>query len=52
MTLLLPYRPPYHWPAMLAFLAARAVPATERVADGTYQRTMRARTTDGPGSVR
>lgn len=41
----MPYRPPYHWAAMLAFLAARAVPATERVEGGVYQRTMRL----GPG---
>ena len=27
--ILLRYRPPYDWPAMLAFLAARAVPAEE-----------------------
>jgi len=38
VTFLLPYRPPYHWPAMLAFLAARAVPATEQVSAARWQR--------------
>ena len=37
----LPYRPPYHWQAMLAFLAARAVPATEQVAASTWHRSLR-----------
>ena len=35
----LPYRPPYHWEAMLAFLAARAIPGVEAVASGRYART-------------
>jgi AraC family transcriptional regulator of adaptative response / DNA-3-methyladenine glycosylase II len=44
VTFLLPYQPPYHWRAMLAFLAARAVPAIEEVtADGWH------RSLDGPG---
>lgn len=38
MTFILPYRPPYHWQAMRAFLAARAVPAIEQVtADGWHR---------------
>jgi AraC family transcriptional regulator of adaptative response / DNA-3-methyladenine glycosylase II len=33
MTFNLPYRPPYDWLAMLGFLAARAIPGVERIAD-------------------
>jgi len=40
VTLLLRYRPPYDWPAMLAFLNARAIAGLERVADGCYYRTI------------
>jgi AraC family transcriptional regulator of adaptative response / DNA-3-methyladenine glycosylase II len=36
----LAYRPPYDWNAMCAFLARRAVPAVERVADGRYARVV------------
>ncbi|OXE35448.1 MAG: 3-methyladenine DNA glycosylase 2 [Phenylobacterium zucineum] len=39
-TLRLPYRPPYDWEAMLAFLTLRAIPHVERVADGAYVRTL------------
>lgn len=35
------YRPPYPWDTMLAFLAARAIPGVETVADGEYRRTAR-----------
>jgi AraC family transcriptional regulator of adaptative response / DNA-3-methyladenine glycosylase II len=35
----LPHTTPYHWPALLAFLAARAVPGVEEVVDGEYRRT-------------
>ena len=38
----LPYRPPLDWDALLAFLAARAIPGVERVADGVYRRTIAA----------
>jgi AraC family transcriptional regulator, regulatory protein of adaptative response / DNA-3-methyladenine glycosylase II len=38
--LALPYRPPIAWDALLAFLAARAAPATECVHDGVYARTL------------
>ncbi len=31
---------PYHWPSLLAFLAARAIPGVEEVADGQYRRTV------------
>ena len=38
--ILLPYRPPYDWQAILAFLAARAIPGVEAVADGCYRRSI------------
>nr|WP_255468757.1 AlkA N-terminal domain-containing protein [Reyranella sp. CPCC 100927] len=34
------YRPPYDWPAMLSFLAARAIPGVEVVAGERYARTI------------
>lgn len=37
----LPYREPYDAPAMVDFLAARAVPGVEEVTDGAYRRTLR-----------
>jgi AraC family transcriptional regulator of adaptative response / DNA-3-methyladenine glycosylase II len=40
VTLLVRYRPPYDWEAMLAHLAARAVAGVERVAGGVYWRTV------------
>ena len=51
MTFLLPYRRPYHWQAMLAFLDARAVPATEQVTPDRWQRSLRL-ADDGAGIVR
>jgi len=39
-TLRLPYRPPYDWDNMLAFLTYRAIPHVERVVDGAYVRTL------------
>ncbi|MGY6272533.1 AlkA N-terminal domain-containing protein [Achromobacter denitrificans] len=38
--LLLRYRPPYDWEAMLAFLRLRAIPGVERVTDDTYARSI------------
>jgi len=38
--LLLEYRPPYDWAAMLAFLAARAVSGMETVVEGVYSRSI------------
>lgn len=38
----LAYRPPLDWPALTAFLAARATPGVEVVTDGEYRRTVRA----------
>jgi AraC family transcriptional regulator of adaptative response / DNA-3-methyladenine glycosylase II len=37
----LPYRPPFDWDALLEFLAARAVPGVEVVANGAYRRSTR-----------
>ena len=34
------YRPPYDWPAMLAFLGARAIPGMEMVEDDGYARVI------------
>ncbi|MBZ5612988.1 MAG: helix-turn-helix domain-containing protein [Acidobacteriia bacterium] len=34
------FRPPYHWPGMLAFLAPRATPGVEVVEQGTYRRSI------------
>jgi AraC family transcriptional regulator of adaptative response / DNA-3-methyladenine glycosylase II len=39
VTLRLAHRAPYHWPAMLSFLGARALPGVEEVHDGEYRRT-------------
>lgn len=39
-TLRLRYRPPYDWPAMLQYLAARAIDGLEEVAGGAYRRTV------------
>jgi AraC family transcriptional regulator of adaptative response / DNA-3-methyladenine glycosylase II len=50
VTIRLRYRPPYDWPAMLAFLAARAVPGMEWVEANAYARVI---ALDGEvGSVR
>ena len=38
LTLRLAYRPPFDAGALLAFLAARAIPGVERVEDGAYER--------------
>jgi AraC family transcriptional regulator of adaptative response / DNA-3-methyladenine glycosylase II len=40
LSIRLAYRPPYDWDAMLAFLAARAIPGVEIVSDSTYRRTI------------
>ena len=34
------YRPPFDWEALLGFLAARAIPGVESVADGIYRRSV------------
>ena len=40
MTLRLPCKPPYEWPTMIGFLAARAIPGVEHVKPGCYARTI------------
>ncbi len=40
IVLLLRYRPPYDWPAMLGFLRMRAIAGVESVQDGVYRRTI------------
>ena len=40
VTLRLGYRPPYDWEEMIAFLAARAIPGVELVANDRYARTI------------
>lgn len=40
ISLKLPYRAPYDWEAMLAFLTLRAIPGVERVEGQTYSRTL------------
>jgi AraC family transcriptional regulator of adaptative response / DNA-3-methyladenine glycosylase II len=40
VTVLLRYRPPYDWPAMLAFLKARAIHGVETVIGDTYARAI------------
>jgi AraC family transcriptional regulator, regulatory protein of adaptative response / DNA-3-methyladenine glycosylase II len=40
ITLFLAYRPPYAWDQILGFLAGRAVPGVEWVADGVYRRSV------------
>lgn len=47
VTLLLGYRPPYRWEAMLEFLALRAISGVELVAGGTYARTAALSNTEG-----
>ena len=41
LTFLLPYRPPYDFPRILAFLGLRAMPGVESVAQGVYRRIIR-----------
>lgn len=52
INLLLRYQPPYDWPAMSAFLRARAIPGVERVADNCYSRTIEINGVQGTVSVR
>ncbi len=40
VVIFLPYRPPYDWPAMVAFLRARAIPGVEAVSGERYARTI------------
>ena len=47
LSLLLPYRPPYDWDSMICFLAARALPGLEIVADQRYARVVEMRAAVG-----
>ncbi|MGI8569843.1 MAG: AlkA N-terminal domain-containing protein [Methylocella sp.] len=40
VTILLRYRPPYDWHAMLSYLQARAIPGIEEVSNNCYARTI------------
>jgi AraC family transcriptional regulator of adaptative response / DNA-3-methyladenine glycosylase II len=50
-TLLLRYRPPYDWPAMLEFLRARAIKGVESIEGGVYRRSISLGGEDGTVSV-
>lgn len=55
VVLRLPYKPPYDWAGVLAFLGARAVPGVESVEDGVYRRVVRGGTiavADGEAHLR
>src|SRR5262249_41065376 len=52
LTLRLPYRRPYDWAGVLAFLARRAIPGVESVDDGMYRRTIGLEGTQGIVEVR
>ncbi|MGH7386767.1 MAG: AlkA N-terminal domain-containing protein, partial [Candidatus Rokuibacteriota bacterium] len=52
VVILLPYRPPYDWPAMLAFLRARAIPGVETVTHDGYARTIEICSAHGTVAVR
>jgi AraC family transcriptional regulator, regulatory protein of adaptative response / DNA-3-methyladenine glycosylase II len=45
----LPYRPPFHWNALISFLQATAIPGVERVVPNCYQRTIK--TGNGQGVI-
>jgi len=52
VSILLPHRPPYDWPAMLAFLRARAIPGVETVSRDGYARTIEIAGAHGTVAVR
>jgi AraC family transcriptional regulator of adaptative response / DNA-3-methyladenine glycosylase II len=41
LELQLPFRPPLHWDALMAYLAPRAIPGVESVTPEAYRRTLR-----------
>jgi len=47
ITLVLGYRPPYHWGEMLHFLAGRAIPGIEMVKNGEYMRSVHLKNAEG-----
>jgi AraC family transcriptional regulator of adaptative response / DNA-3-methyladenine glycosylase II len=51
LTLNLAYEPPYDWPALLRFYAARAIPGVDEVEGSTYGRTFRIGRSQGRLSV-
>lgn len=51
LTLRLPYRPPYDWQAMLAFLSRRTIPGLERIDGECYHRVFRVGEAIGSVSV-
>ena len=52
LVLHLAYRPPYPWPAVLGFLAARATRGVEQVTPDTYRRTFRTEEASGDLEIR
>jgi len=40
LALSLAFRPPLHWPALMSFLAARAIPGLEEIGPDVYRRTV------------
>jgi DNA-3-methyladenine glycosylase II len=50
--LLLAFQPPYDWPAMLGFLAARAIVGMETVVDDVYSRSIGLNGVHGTFSIR
>jgi AraC family transcriptional regulator of adaptative response / DNA-3-methyladenine glycosylase II len=50
--LLLPYKPPYDWPALLEFLRRRAIPGIEQVDDDSYTRSIALHGATGTATVR
>ena len=49
LALTLPYKPPFDWESLVAFLSPRAIPGVERVEHGRYRRTVDLGT--GPGWI-
>jgi hypothetical protein len=47
LVILLPYRPPFHWNALISFLQATAVPGVEKVEPNCYRRTIKTATGQG-----
>lgn len=51
LAFVLPYRPPYDWPRMLAFFTMRAIPGVEAVENETYRRVVRIDHDDAPATT-
>jgi AraC family transcriptional regulator, regulatory protein of adaptative response / DNA-3-methyladenine glycosylase II len=47
----LPYRPPFHWNALISFLQSAAIPGVEKVEPNCYRRTIKTPTGQGVISV-